>query len=189
VGANVVAAVLVEGWSDEAALEALALRHRWDLRAEGIMVVPMGGATNVKKFVEVLGPQGLDIRLAVLSDAAEALHVRRDLERAGLAAQRSGANRQVPGLFVCHADLEDELIRALGTPAVERVLDAEGELASFRAFQGQPAQRGRDHLAQLRRFMGTRAGRKIRYGALLIDALEPGHVPRPLDQALAHVRG
>jgi hypothetical protein len=35
--------------------------------------------------------------------------------------------------------------------------------------------------------MGTRARRKIRYGRLLVDALELSQVPRPLDRVLAHV--
>jgi hypothetical protein len=69
------------------------------------------------------------------------------------------------------------------------VLEAEGELASFRRFQEQPAQCGRDLHAQLRRFLGTRAGRKVRYGTLLVDALELDRVPRALDAVLAHVRG
>jgi hypothetical protein len=60
---------------------------------------------------------------------------------------------------------------------------------SFRRFQDQPAQRGRDLHAQLRRFLGTRAGRKVRYGALLVDALELDRVPQALDRALAHVHG
>jgi len=92
------------------------------------------------------------------------------------------------GVFACDADLEDELIRALGTAAVEAVLEAEGELASFRRFQEQPAQRGRDLHAQLHRFLGTRAGRKIRYGALLVDALDLDRVPCALELVLAHAR-
>ena len=85
--------------------------------------------------------------------------------------------------------VEGELIRALGTAAVERVLDAEGGLASFRRFQDQPAQRGRDLHAQLRRFLGTRAGRKVRYGSLLVDALELDRVPPALDLAVARAQG
>ena len=68
---------------------------------------------------------------------------------------------------------------------MERVLDDEGELASFRRFQDQPAQRGRDLRAQLHRFLGTRAGRKVRYGSLLVDALELDRVPAALDLVLA----
>jgi hypothetical protein len=184
-------AILVEGWSDQAALEALARRRGRDLLAEGIVVVPIGGATNVQRFVQALGPRGLGVRLAGLCDVAELLHVRRGLERAGVATSAdvtTGAGTE-DGFYACDADLEDELIRALGTAAVERVLDAEGELVSFRRFQDQPAQRGRDLHAQLRRFLGTRAGRKVRYGALLVDALELDRVPHALDLALAHVHG
>jgi hypothetical protein len=186
------AAILVEGWSDQAALEALARRRGRDLAAEGIVVVPIGGATNLERFVQALGPRGLGVRLAGLCDIAELRHVRRGLERAGVAASTyatTGVGIEDHGFYACNADLEDELIRALGTAAVERVLDAEGELVSFRRFQDQPAQRGRDLHAQLRRFLGTRAGRKVRYGALLVDALELDRVPRALDLALAHVHG
>jgi len=185
-------AILVEGWSDQAALEALARRRGRDLRAEGIFVVPIGGATNVRRFVEALGPHGLNVRLAGLCDAAELPQVRRSLERAGVAASTDASAGTVgaeDGFYACDADLEDELIRALGTAAVERVVESEGELASFRRFQDQPAQRDRDLHAQLRRFLGTRAGRKVRYGALLVDALELDRVPPALDRTLARAGG
>ena len=188
--ANARAAILVEGWSDEAALEALARRRGRDLRAEGVVVVPTGGATNVQRFAEVLGPHGLGLRLAGLCDLAELRLVRRGLERAGIGEGRAIRGDSADhGFFACDADLEDELIRALGTAAVERVIDAEGELGSFRRFQEQPAQRGRDLHAQLRRFLGTRAGRKVRYGMLLVDALELDRVPPVLDRVLAQKRG
>jgi hypothetical protein len=180
------AAILVEGWSDQAALEALARRRGRDLLAEGVAIVPIGGATNVHRFLRALGPHGLGVRLAGLCDIAELQHVRRGLERAGVT---TGASTEDHGFYACNADLEDELIRALGTTAVERVLDAEGDLTSFRRFQDQPAQRGRDLHAQLHRFLGTRSGRKVRYGALLVDALELDHVPHALDLALAHADG
>jgi hypothetical protein len=91
------------------------------------------------------------------------------------------------GFFVCDRDLEDELIRSLGPPAVEAVLDAQGELRSFRTFQKQPAQQGKTIEQQLRRFMGTRSGRKIEYARLLVDALDLERVPPPLDRLLAHI--
>jgi hypothetical protein len=180
------AAILVEGWSDQAALEALARRRGRDLQAEGIVVVPIGGATNLQRFVQALGPQGLGVRLAGLCDIAELRHVRRGLEEAAMTANERIEDH---GFCACDADLEDELIRAVGTAAVERVLGAEGELASFRRFQDQPAQRGRELHAQLRRFLGTRAGRKVRYDTLLVDALELDRAPRALDLALARVQG
>jgi hypothetical protein len=84
------------------------------------------------------------------------------------------------GFFVCDADLEDELIRTLGADGVEQVIRAAGEATIWHTFQRQPAQRGRTRLQQLRRFMGTKSGRKIRYGRLLVEALDLANVPRPL---------
>ncbi len=185
VGVGAGAAILVEGWSDQAALETLARRRGWSLQAEGVIVLPIGGATNIGKFLQALGPRGLDVRLAGLYDVGEERHIQRSLEQVGLGTGLTRAGTEALGFFVCDADLEDELIRAVGTAAVERVLDAQDELASFRRFQMQPNQRGRDHHAQLRRFMGTRAGRKIRYGSLLIDALDPDRVPRALAAPIA----
>jgi hypothetical protein len=90
---------------------------------------------------------------------------------------------------VCVADLEDELIRSLGAAAVEQVIEAQGELGSFRTFQKQPAWQGRTDEEQLRRFFGTHRGRKIRSAPVLVDALDLAQVPRPLDRVLAHVLG
>jgi len=188
IGARARAVILVEGWSDQAALEALALRRGRDLTAEGIGVVPMGGITNIGKFMHALGPRGLQVRLSGLCDAAEEQYVAHCLQRMGLANVHTRDERETLGFFVCVADLEDELIRALGTAAVERVLESEGELESFRRFQDQPAQRGRDTHAHLVRFMGTRARRKIRYGSLLVNALQLDRVPRALDLVLGHHR-
>ena len=91
------------------------------------------------------------------------------------------------GFYVCVADLEDELIRSLGTAAVEQVVDAQGDLESFRTFQKQTAWRGRSAEEQLRRFFGTHSGRKIQSAPLLVDALVLTQMPRPLDRLLAHV--
>jgi len=186
--AKAVAAILVEGWSDQAAIDALARRRCRQLEAEGILTVPVGGVTNLGAFIEVLGANGLGLGLAGLCDAAEEDYARRTLERSGMGAVADRAGLEALGFFVCEADLEDELIRALGTAAVEAVIAGQGELNSFRRFQEQPAQKGRPLHAQLHRFMGTRAGREIRYGALLTDALALADVPRPLERALAHAR-
>jgi hypothetical protein len=37
----------------------------------------------------------------------------------------------------------------------------------------------------VRRFVGTKKGRKIRYGRLLVEALAPDRTPPPLDGLLA----
>ena len=67
------------------------------------------------------------------------------------------------------------------------VIEAEGELGRFRTLQQQPAQQGRTIEAQLRRFMGTRGGRKIQYSSSLVDALDLRRVPRPLECVLTHI--
>jgi len=181
------AVVLVEGMSDQAALAAVADRRGRDLDAEGVAVVPIGGAQAVGLFLSVYGPAGLDVRLAGLCDAGEERDFRRGLERAGFPAGLTRTQMEELGFYVCVADLEDELIRALGTTAVRQLVDSQGELGSFQTFQKQPAQRGRPLEAQLRRFIGTRSGRKIRYGRLLVEALDLAEVPRPLDRVLASV--
>src|SRR5437763_14351522 len=60
------AVVLVEGLSDQAAVQTLAERAGRDLRADGIFVVAMGGATNIGHFVSLFGPGGYGARLAGL---------------------------------------------------------------------------------------------------------------------------
>jgi hypothetical protein len=181
------AVVLVEGISDQAALEALAERRGRNLDAEGIQIVPIGGAQAIGRFLVRFGPQGLDVGLAGLCDAAEEGDFRRGLERAGLGADLTRAEMERLGFYVCVADLEEELIRSLGADAVEQVVDAQGDLESFRTLQKQLAWRGRPVEEQLRRFMGSGGRRKIRYARLLIEALDLARVPRPLDRVLAHV--
>ncbi|MFI2608403.1 TOPRIM nucleotidyl transferase/hydrolase domain-containing protein [Kitasatospora sp. NPDC018619] len=171
-------AVLVEGQSDLAAVEALAARHGRDLAAEGVCVVPMGGAMNVGRYVGLLGPQGLGLRLAGLCDEGEQGFYRRGLERAGAPGE---------GFFVCAADLEDELVRALGVPRVEEVVRAEGDLSAWRVFGRQPAQQDRTPHQRMRRFLGTKKGRKIRYGRLLAEALDLDRLPAPLEGLLLHL--
>ena len=185
VGVDAATVVLVEGISDQVALRTIAGRRGRDLDAEGVAIVAMGGARNIRRFLELFGPQGLDVRLAGLYDAREEDDFRRGLERAGFGSNLSRADMESLGFYVCVADLEDELIRCLGAAAVEQVVDAQGELGSFRTFQRQPAWQGRSIQEQLRRFIGTRGGRKIRYARLLVDALDLASVPRPLDRVLA----
>jgi len=186
-GVDLHAVVLVEGISDQHAVEALAERRGRQLDAEGVSVVPIGGAQAIGRFLNQFGPQGLDVRLAGLCDAAEEGEFQRGLERAGLGSDLTRAEMERLGFYVCVADLEDELIRTLGAAAVEQVVDALGDLGSFRTLQKQPAWQGRTTEEQLRRFMGSGGSRKIRYARLLVEALDLTQVPRPLDLVLAHV--
>jgi Overcoming lysogenization defect protein-like, TOPRIM domain len=179
------AAILVEGTSDLVAIEALADHRGVDLDAAGVTLVPMGGAQAIGRFLDVFVPQGL--RLAGLCDAAEEGEFMRGLERAGLGSNLTRGGMEEIGFFVCVEDLEDELIRAHGVAAVEEVIEAEGDLGSFRTLQKQPAWEGRPVEEQLRRFMGSGGSRKIRYARRLVDALDPAKIPRPLEGVLAHV--
>ncbi|MFE3768716.1 TOPRIM nucleotidyl transferase/hydrolase domain-containing protein [Streptomyces sp. NPDC059122] len=172
---SVRAVVLLEGLSDAAAVDALAANRGRDLAAEGVCVLPMGGAMNVGRFARVLGLTGLGLRLTGLCDEAERPYYARAWERADAAPQ---------GFFVCAADLEDELIRALGVTRVQELVGAEGDLRALRTFLHQPAQRDRTSQQQLRRFLGTKKGRKIHYGRALVEALDPDRVPAPLDGLL-----
>jgi hypothetical protein len=178
-------AVLVEGTSDLVAIEALAERRGRNLDAEGVSLVPMGGAQAIGRFLDLFVPQGL--RVAGLCDAGEERDFRSGLERAGLGSGLTRADMERLGFYVCVEDLEDELIRALGAAAVEAVIETHGDLRSFRTLQKQPAWEGRPREEQLRRFMGSGGRRKIRYARLLVEALEPSRVPRPLDLLLNHL--
>ena len=164
--------VLVEGTSDEVAIETLAERRGVSLVNERVEIVPIGGAQAIGRFVAHFGAEG--IALAGLYDVAEAPEFRRAL----------GDDLEPLGFFACDPDLEGELIGALGAEAVEAVADANGDLAAFRTLQKQPAWRGQPVEEQLRRFMGSGGSRKIRYARLLVEALEPDAAPRPLQLVL-----
>lgn len=173
--------MLVEGASDQAALEALAERRGRDLAAEGVAVVPIGGAQAVGRYLRQFG----ESKVAGLCDAGEESDFKRALERAGLGSNLTRDGMERLGFFVCVDDLEDELIRALGAGAVEQVVEEQGDLRSFRTLQKQPNWRGRPAEEQLRRFMGSGGRRKIRYARLLVEALDLSRMPRPLDGVLA----
>lgn len=162
-------AVLVEGESDAEAVRALAER-----RGAALDVVAMSGITNLARHARELAPTR---RLVGLYDAAEERFVRGGLERAGLVV---GSDLAAHGFHRCEADLEDELIRALGAERVLAVVDAQGDRARFEALRQQPAQRERTTEAQLHRWLGAGSGRKIRYGRLLVEALDGRDVPAPL---------
>ena len=91
------------------------------------------------------------------------------------------------GFHVCVRDLEEELIRGVGAAKVEKLFDSQGDLGSFRTLQMQPGWRGRNVEAQMRRFLGSGARRKLRYARLLVESVDPDRVPHPLDAVLAEV--
>jgi hypothetical protein len=162
------AVVLVEGISDRIAVEAAARLLGRDLAVEGVEVVAIGGAQAISAAAARFEGE----RLVGLCDAPEERWFRRALGDA---------------VYVCHRNLEDELIRALGVSRVEEVLAAHGDLETFRSFQNQPAWRGRAVEAQLGRWLHAADRRNTRYPPLLIAALDRAQIPPPLDGVLAHV--
>ncbi|MFJ9692164.1 TOPRIM nucleotidyl transferase/hydrolase domain-containing protein [Kitasatospora sp. NPDC101183] len=169
-------AVLLEGLSDSAALDTLAAAHGRDLAAEGVCVLPMGGAMNVGRYAANLGRDGLGLRLTGLCDEGERGYYERGWQLAGAAA---------PDIHVCVADLEDELIRTLGVGVVRELVEDQGDGRALEVFLRQPAQRVRTAHQQLHRFLSTKSGRKIHYGHVLAAALTPGHPATPLTALLA----
>ena len=157
------AVVLVEGITDRLALEAVAERLALDL--DGIEIVPIGGAQAIRRVAAEYEGE----RVVGLCDAGEERYFRRVLGDA---------------TYVCDEDLEDELIRALGADGVQEVVAAQGELETFRSFQNQLFWRGKPVEAQLRRWLQN-GGRYLRYPPLLVGALEPDEIPRPLAGVLA----
>lgn len=155
--------VFVEGESDAIALRVLAERRGIDVPH----TVAVGGSKGARRAAaEFPGA-----RIVGLVDANE----RRDFERV------------LDTVFVCDPDLEAEFVRALGTDGVLAVIEARGELASFRRLQAQPFQRARTIEQQLARFFGGRSGNKARYARLMSLAVPLERIPLPLAALLAAV--
>ncbi|MEV4197148.1 TOPRIM nucleotidyl transferase/hydrolase domain-containing protein [Micromonospora globbae] len=180
------AVVLVEGISDQIALETAAVGRGRDLDAERVVIVPIGGAHAIGHFLTRLTPAG--VRLAGLCDLREEEVFRRGLATARVGSPRTRTEMERLGFYVCVKDLEDELIRALGAARVEELFESQGDLRAFHSFQSQPAWRGREPEAQLWRFLRSSSRRNQRYARLLAEAaLDRDALPRPLDALLDHV--
>jgi hypothetical protein len=181
------AVVLVEGVSDQIAVEAAARASGVELVRHGVVVVPMGGVHAIGASLRRLAARPDRPLVAGLCDAAEERHVRRAVAAAGLGEPTDRAELARMGFFVCVADLEDELLRAAGRDLVQRVVDVEGDRNAFDTMRAQPAWRDAAFQAQARRFLGAGAGRKLRYAAALVDALGAAGAPAPLRDLLARV--
>lgn len=176
------------------ALHVLADRRGEDLAAAGVVVVAMGGITNLRAHALREGPRGRGLALAGLYDVAEEHHVRRGLLAAGVLGTGdigpagvgltgngpAGTGLADIGFHACDRDLEDELLRAVGPDGAEAVIEAAGEDASLRLLAQMPAQRGWTREEVLRRFLTSQSGRKARYARLLVEALDLDRAPAPL---------
>jgi Overcoming lysogenization defect protein-like, TOPRIM domain len=172
--------VLVEGVSDHIAIDTLADQLGRDLAAEGVVVVPIGGAQAISRYLERFGPSGADIGVAGLCDASEEHYFMRAVAEVGLGTARTRHDLEALGFFTCDKDLEDELIRAVGREAIEAVLDSQGDLSSFRTLQKQPAWSDRPFDDQAHRWLKAGARRTLRYAHLLALAMPMDRMPLPL---------
>jgi len=173
--------VLVEGASDAAVGRVLCEARGVDPAA--VEVRDMGGVTNVGRHLRELDGT---VRVLGLYDAPEERFVVRGLRSTGRDVSTRDDLRHL-GFVVCDRDLEDELIRALGTERVESVLAELRELDRFRAFQRQPQWRDRDLTDQLHRFAGTASGRKLLLARRLAEELSPSTTPAPLTSLVEQI--
>jgi OLD-like protein len=179
--------VVVEGISDQIALETAALGRGRDLDAERVVIVPIGGAHAIRRVLTTLDPLATGVRLGGLCDLREEELFRRGLAATQIGSPRTRLELEQLGFYVCVNDLEDELLRAVGIAGVEAIFDSQGELGSFRTLQSEPAWRGREAAAQMLRFLGN-ASRKLRYARLLTEAAVGREaLPRPLDALLTAI--
>ena len=177
------AVILVEGPSDQYAVELLAERRGRNLDAEGVSVVPVHGAASFGTYMGLFGPAGFDLSVSALCDEAEERHFRRALERLGHTIG-DRTDMEEYGFFVCVADLEDELVRAIGTTNVVEVIDQAGDLDEFGALQGQLKYRSASLDEQVRAFLRSN---KVEYAPLLVARLDLDAVPRPLSEVMNSV--
>ena len=147
-----------------------AVARRQGRTLEGVAIQVLGGATKVE--AQVSRYRALNDRTAMvgLCDANEAplFHGCEGLDE----------------VEVCDANLEDELLRAVGLDRMVDFISSQGELAAFETFQKQPPWRDRPLQPQLMRFWGTRARRKTRYAEELVSWISDERMPTPLVRVL-----
>jgi hypothetical protein len=175
--------VLVEGRSDVGVVRDLLGRRTVQHVVE---VVSLEGVTNFDRTLVALESEPHPPRVAGLCDAGEARFLVRSLARRGRPVQ-DAADLPRHGFFVCDTDLEDELIRALGSDVVAEVVEQIGDGPRFAVFANQPEWRGRPVEHQLHRFAGTRSGRKQQLAQALASRLDETTTPPPLRGLLEHV--
>ncbi|GAB3583641.1 hypothetical protein [Calidifontibacter terrae] len=176
--------VLLEGVSDVAAVRAFAATA--NLPLDDVRLVDLAGITNVRRALADLQVDAPDAMVVGLCDAGEAHVVRRVLADLGYPT-RDDSDLPGYGFFVCSADLEEELIRGLGTTQVLAVLEELRLADKFGGLQQQPAWRGRPLADQLHRFCGVASGRKELLAGALAAAASPEQIPEPLRMLLDRI--
>jgi hypothetical protein len=180
--------VLLEGTSDVAAVRAAADRLGVPVDEQEVVLVDMGGATNVRHHLAEAASQEVSPRVLGMCDVKEGSFFVRALRDLHIDV---GSVAELPrwGFQVCVHDLEDELMRALGPTQVRDVLRGLGLTARFAAFTQQPAWSARGFHEQAHRFAGVASGRKELMAAALAAALDPDALPAPLQGLLDDIAG
>ena len=182
------AVILVEGMSDRHALEVLAARHGRRLDEEGIAIVSTGGATNIARFLARFGPRGLDVRSRVcVTWPRRATSGAVSSGTVSVPTCRCRTWRRWGSTGASTIWRTSRSARTVQHPCSTSSRPTASSRRSARCSTNRP-QRERSTEEQLRRFMGTRSGRKSRYARLLVETLDLDRIPRPLDRALAHHR-
>lgn len=169
--------MLLEGVSDVAAVTSLAGVLGVDLY--DVRLVDLGGVTNVRRELSATLHSDPQAEVLGLCDAAEIRFVEQALREIGRPAEGED-ELSTYGFFVCHADLEDELIRALGVDRAVAVIAELGLDLKLAALRQQPAWQDRPLAEQLHRFCGVASGRKELLAGALAAALPAERVPDPL---------
>ena len=119
-------AVLVEGKSDQAAIQAAAEVGGVDLTSAEIAVLGVGGKSNIDKPYSIFRELGIPVFVMWDNDNGGEPHINLALQRLlGVAADGlAEAVTRVEDLFTCHENnLETTLISEIGREVWERLLD------------------------------------------------------------------
>ncbi|MDP5225978.1 MULTISPECIES: hypothetical protein [Arthrobacter] len=176
--------VFLEGVSDVAAVTVLAERAGVDLAR--VELVSLDGVTNMRKALTECVLERPDAGTFGLCDGGEVRFVMKALHAVGHPVADVGELPEF-GFFVCRADLEDELIRALGPDRVLGVIDRLGLRVKLDTLQQQPAWSSRPLAEQLHRFCGVASGRKELLARELARELAEDEVPEPLRMLVARL--
>ena len=174
------AIVLVEGVTDELAVNLAARRLGRDLKAEDVSIVPINGAHAISRSLRQLAADEPGARLAGLYDEGEEEVIRVALERAGFGRNLDRRSLETLGFFACSADLEDELIRAAGEDRLLRLIELAGDAQPWRRFRSQHAWQSRPVDQQFRRFIRSVSERNSRYISAIVETIDSAQLPRPL---------
>lgn len=176
---------LLEGASDVAAVRRLMTAQAID--PAPIELVNLQGVTNVGRVLKELRQVRGDVDVVGMCDVAESRFVERALAEDGLPVT-DVTDLPIYGFFVCEADLEEELIRALGPERARDALVGQGLGGKLEALRTQPEWADRPLAEQLHRFCGAASGRKEAAAAILAGELTPDEVPEPLALLLDRLR-